>query len=185
MAESSPTWDNDLEPEEAKEALRAAMKEHEIEILCSYVHQHDAMSKPYRELRLTWRYQLKIKGQLRQCGDYSAGIAYCPSYSYKEEQRRSKDYDTAIRNEVGTGLGSDRYHKPILPDPVDVFSCLLSDADAIEYPNFEAWAREFGANEDSRKAEATYRLCLETGLTLRAYLGEKLLQELRELGMQM
>lgn len=66
------------------------------------------------------------------------------------------------------------------PKPEDVLHCLISDADAIDHPTFESWASDLGYDTDSRKAEATYRACLETALKLRAALGEDGLAKLRE-----
>lgn len=117
-------------------------------------------------------------------GTHGAGIGYCPSYRQREELRRSRDYDEAIRTEVFTGRNA-KTNKPIPVDPVDVFRCVLSDADALDYGSFEEWASNYGFDTDSRKAEAMYRACVDTGLALRARLGDGLLQELRELGVQM
>jgi hypothetical protein len=73
-----------------------------------------------------------------------------------------------------TALGARCYvtgDKPIVPDICDVVACLVSDASAIDCRSFEDWASDLGYDTDSRKAEATYRACLETGLALRASLG--------------
>lgn len=68
----------------------------------------------------------------------------------------------------------------ILPVFADVLACLALDASVLDSGGFEEWASEYGCDTDSRKAEATYRACLEVALKLRAALGEGGLQALRE-----
>ena len=67
-----------------------------------------------------------------------------------------------------------------MPDSLDVLSCLVSESDAIDSPAFDDWASNFGYDTDSRKAESVYRACLETGLKLRAAVGDSGLTKLRE-----
>lgn len=44
------------------------------------------------------------------------------------------------------------------PSAADLLDCMASDAAGIENaPEFEEWAREYGYDTDSRKAEAVYR----------------------------
>lgn len=78
----------------------------------------------------------------------------------------------------GRLVGATRLPPPSLPD---VLSCLLMDAEALDFPSFEDWAEEFGYGADSRKAEQAYRQCLDIGLKLRRMFGDATLQELREL----
>lgn len=51
------------------------------------------------------------------------------------------------------------------PSMADVLDCLDSDARACSV-TFSEWCNEFGFDEDSRKAEMTYRACDETGKRL-------------------
>jgi hypothetical protein len=67
-----------------------------------------------------------------------------------------------------------------MPKCDDVIYSLLMDVDAIDHPTFEQWADCVGYDKDSRKAESIYRACIETGLKLRAALGDKALADLRE-----
>ena len=62
--------------------------------------------------------------------------------------------------------------KVILPDPLNVLYCLVSNASVLDYRSFEDWAREMGYDPDSRKGEEVYRACLEIALALRTGLGE-------------
>lgn len=67
------------------------------------------------------------------------------------------------------------------PSLLDVLYCLLSDSDVLNYPTFESWAENFGYETDSRKAETTYRQCLEIALQLKAMIGCQAMEELEKL----
>jgi hypothetical protein len=106
--------------------------------------------------------------------DYTAGIAHAPSY--KIGHLLTVDVAKALERETETGLFRS---KRIEPDACDVMFSLVSESDAIDYATFEEWASNLGYDTDSRKAEATYRACLDTALKLRAALGEAGLERLR------
>lgn len=117
--------------------------------------------------------------------DYSAGIGHCPSY--RQGMRWTLENAAAIEFETERGRRAPAYRslnpiggKPIMPDPVDVIASLARDSDVLDYAGFEQWADEFGYDPDSRKAESTYRACLQIALQLRNGLGEQALSELRE-----
>jgi hypothetical protein len=57
------------------------------------------------------------------------------------------------------------------PTAADVLSCLILDASATEI-SFEEWCADLGYDEDSRKAEATYRACVKNGQKVRRLLGD-------------
>ena len=76
-------------------------------------------------------------------------------------------------------LGTLKGHQPA-PSLRDVLYCLVMDASVLDSGGFEEWANEYGYETDSRQAEATYRACLEQSLKLRALVGDKGLEELRE-----
>lgn len=116
--------------------------------------------------------------------DYSAGIGHCPSY--RQGMRWTLENAAAIESETEKGRRAPAYRrsnpiggKPIMPDPVDVIASLALDSDVLDYSAFEQWAPEFGYDPDSRKAESTYRACLEIALRLRNGLGESDLAALR------
>ena len=58
--------------------------------------------------------------------------------------------------------------------------CLVTDSDVLNYGSFEEWADNFGYEEDSRKAEAVYKSCLEIAVKLQSGLGAVNLEILRE-----
>lgn len=151
------------------------------------------------ERSLNWRITLlqqHLDGKAKpilEC-DYSAGIGHCPCVKTKDraigswrvpgyslDEARAIEFETEKGKPYSANLN---WAKPgsklIVPDRLDVIHSLLSDGDAIEYRGFEDWAANFGYDTDSRKAEETYRACLDIGLKLRSALGDKVLAELRE-----
>lgn len=121
--------------------------------------------------------------------DYTAGIAHCPSY--KQNTRWTLEYAAVIALECETGrkarpVGYKPYaltltgHDQVQPEAADVVYSLIMDSDVIEYATFEDWADSIGFDTDSRKAEQTYRACLEIGLRLRSALGDLILTKLRD-----
>lgn len=67
----------------------------------------------------------------------------------------------------------------VQPKAEDVLWSLVSDSDVLDYPTFEDWASNLGMDTDSRKAESTYRACLEIALKLRNTVGEAGMETLR------
>lgn len=68
------------------------------------------------------------------------------------------------------------------PELEDILSCLASDASLVHNARYyEEWASESGYDEDSRKGEATYKVCQKQAAELEDMLGhdafEKLLYE--------
>lgn len=126
--------------------------------------------------------------------DYGAGNGHCPSY--KASVKRLGGTNSLMRSEaikwecengkaawVMEGLNhisAAPGRKPLLPELHDVMHSLSIDADALDFSSFEEWAKDNGFDPDSRKAEATYRACLEIALKLRNALGEDGLRQLRE-----
>ena len=136
---------------------------------------------------VNWRVRLEC-GRVILEADYAQGIGCLPdtakqSLSIKQVGRPgSLAHDAALtfmlENGREYGNTTRKLPPPSLPD---VLSSLLLDASAIDYSTFEDWCDEYGDNPDSRKAEATYRQCVETGLKLRLMFGDTRLEELREL----
>lgn len=171
-----------------KSILAAAMDDLKITIHAEFVPWSKSRSaKPapakVTERSLNWRVTLKHDGRDVLTTDYRAGLGHCPSY--KPGARLTLEYVDAIAHETEMGTAY-RAHsvvfrgQPILPDACDVMASLVMDSDAIESRNFEDWASDHGYDTDSRKAEATYRACLEIGLALRAAVGDVGLSILRD-----
>lgn len=132
-------------------------------------------SKGEKSPSLNWLVTLAKGGREFLTTDYMAGCGHCPSH----QQRATVDTDKAVRFECENGKSA-RNALPILPDLADVLYSLVSDADVIDAGGFEDWASNYGYDTDSRKAEATYRDCLEAALKLRGAIGDEGLRQLRE-----
>lgn len=156
----------------------------DLEYSAEFVPQSKSRNADAKEPSLNWRVTLK-RGSLSLVTDYMQGIGHLPK-SEKAFNPRSVDGDKAVRRaaEQGTFARHDGYvtsRNPIpAPELSGVLYCLLLDAEAVDHGSFEDWAGNFGYDTDSRKAEGIYRACLETGLKLRAMLGDETIQRLRE-----
>jgi len=62
------------------------------------------------------------------------------------------------------------------PKVTEVLDCLLSDAQAGSQ-DFSEFCGEFGYDEDSRKAEKTWKECAKTHERLTAFLGDELFEK--------
>lgn len=173
-----------------REAMQAIMDREGITLESVFVPFSRSRSAGDKLPNLNWTVTLKKAGRAIVTTDYSAGQAHCPAYEspkYGVPHFMSIDRDTALRFECENG----RTYKgtldfgtsaPILPDAVDVLWSLTRDADVLDAGGFENWASDYGFDADSRKAEATYRACLEIALKLRSGLGDAVLAELQEAG---
>ena len=140
------------------------------------------------DLSLNWK--ATISAQKRQgvpsvTIDYQQGIGHASGW---KQGMRSTLHNVAIMQQVcETGrapLPGHDFHvggvkRAPEPKPADVLHCVLLDSEVLDYP-FEQWASEFGYDSDSRKAEATYKACLETAMQLYRLIGPETIRELRE-----
>ena len=145
--------------------------------------RHAKPVKSPSDLTLNWRITFTRNARAFST-DYSAGIGHLPGYRYNP--RVTVDEFDAMKRACESGkaftAGRMLYTKPIpAPDVADVVHCLLSDAEAIDCESFEEWCSQMGADTDSRKDEAIYRACVDTGLRLRTLFGDALMLKLREL----
>lgn len=69
--------------------------------------------------------------------------------------------------------------KPSAPGPASVLSSILLDSDACNQ-SFAHWCSDFGYDEDSRKAYATYEACQKNADKLARVLDSKTRDALRE-----
>lgn len=123
--------------------------------------------------------------------DYAQGSAHCPAYKGKWDGSRAyKAKAIAMECETGRiakiaggGSGAPYASAKDIPPPAieDVFYSLLMDSDVLNYRGFEDWADNFSYDTDSRKADATYRYCLEIALQLRACFGDKQFSKMQEI----
>jgi hypothetical protein len=172
----------------------ALAEEAGLTVTAEFIPLSKSRTKDEKYPTLNWKVSLLRKGTLLLTSDYSAGCSHCPAY-HNEKLKNSMGswlHDRCVREECETGkcvlkpmpVGNGQYHfthgKPILPETRDVISSLLMDGDVVQYGGFEDWASNYGYDTDSRKAEQTYRACLEIGLKIRAAIGNEMFEKMLE-----
>lgn len=189
---------------EAKMQIETVAAELGLTMTAEFIPWSRSRLKDDKQPSLNWRITLCKGGKIAQRGnvveatppaaflttDYSAGCGHCPAY----KQNETADSRLMVKWECEHGrrahsvnyAGGQSYVRPlysstpILPQLADVLASLVLDAEALGYVSFDNWATALGMDADSRKAEAMYKACLETGLKLRNGLGEDGLRRLRE-----
>jgi len=140
---------------------------------------------PYQEIpesvkdwQVNWKVRLILDERTIIETDYHQGIGHLRGYNLsfysKMSIRDHKQISTVLEGGRSTEFGI------VEPNIDDVLSCLIMDADVLTYDSFDDWAECMGYDTDSRKAEETYRACIEIGLKLRNRLGEETLPQLQE-----
>lgn len=138
------------------------------------------------KMQMHWSVKITRAGRNAELtAPYSAGIAHLPKpLRPRDLGRITVHVAELIEEALETGRASRGGYAPAkqLPPPAitDVLYCLVSDASAIDHPNFESWASEYGYDVDSRPAERTYQTCISIGLALRRMLTDAELATLRE-----
>lgn len=166
----------------------------ELDYAAVFVPQSQSRNAGEKNPSLNWRVTLNMKGpgkgrEILTC-DYMQGIGHAPKYRasrYNSTDQAIYFRDVAEKGKYTKGetpweKPSYQWHITPLPAPAlaDVLHSLLLDADALDFGGFEEWARDLGYDPDSREGERVYRACLETGLKLRAALGDEKMAKLRE-----
>lgn len=167
------------ETKDAHRTAENAMAAHGLTATAKFVPFSQTGKKATKlfDYSLNWMIAVHKDGREVLSSPYSAGVGHCPSYPENAPRGIRADAAEAVRRECETGRSKG---KPIPCDTVSAFYCLLSDAEAIDCGSFEEWADNLGFDPDSRSAEKTYRICLETGLKLQNSLGDTVLSALRE-----
>lgn len=140
------------------------------------------------KLQLRYTVVVSYRGRHVLTTPYSMGIGHIPEGSGPKGQRGWTNDKLAWITEVMKTGKAGRWSgsfgqvntQPILPEKRDVIWSLIMDGDAIDHAGFESWASDYGYDTDSRKAEETYRACVEIGLKMRATLGDEKLKALRD-----
>lgn len=144
---------------------------------------------------LNWLVTVVASGRDILTTDYMQGSGHTPASKSKKKavgpyMQRLKnnaiaaECETGAQHDFGEGFMFNRDGVRKLaarvpePSAADVLYCLATDADVLNYSGFDQWAGEFGMDTDSRKAEATYRACLEIALQLRNGIGDDALRAL-------
>ena len=145
----------------------------------------NAKLKPtFRDLQISWRVSLLRNGREFLSTDYTQGIGHVPGYTQglRDSLYNFERMYRAVQENMHFYLDSTPFRTTKIPPPTvdDVLYSLVRDSDVIDYRGFEDWAENCGYETDSRKAETIYRACLDIGLKLRAAVGSKGLERLRE-----
>jgi hypothetical protein len=173
-----------------RETLEAAIAKHNLDITTEFVPFSRSRHAGEKLPQLNWRVTLhdtKAKRAILTT-DYSAGMAYAPSYTGNAFQGMTGRDMELVHHECEHGRPAAYTNgsvysvgkKKIEPITADVIYSLVSDASVLDYSTFENWADDMGYDPDSRKGEGIYRLCLSHALALRNAIGEAGLAELRE-----
>lgn len=153
-----------------------------IEYRAEFVPQRLSRSAGETRKSLNWRITLTRKeGRARPLvTDYMQGIGHVPDIAaWHGFDRREIEGQAA---ECGTYRPKGRrFGRQSVPPPAlrDVLYSLVLDAEALDM-SFDDWCETFGYDTDSRKAEATYRMCCELGHQLAAIIGHPAISQLRE-----
>ena len=130
--------------------------------------------------RLHWSVTLTVRNRPIMLGvDYSQGIGWIPGYTQSLGRGMTIAKVALVARACTAGLGFQRQKIEVKRE--DVVSSLLLDASVLDHSGFEDWASDLGFDLDSRKAEDTYRLCVDRALAMRAAIGDAVLEELRGL----
>lgn len=140
--------------------------------------------------QLHWEITLS-KGPQTMTLPYHEGCAHVMGYQqYHKTPYEKRLHDEMIREACETGVtntdwAKERYyfkHKVKQPEPklADVLYCLVTDANVLNSGGFEAWASNYGYDTDSRKAEQTYRQCIDQSLQFKNLIGQSALEQLQE-----
>lgn len=148
-------------------------------------HVPSEVEKEISKSQVRWKIGLE-RGRQKYETDYSTGIAHLKGY--RQDMKFSTVHNHGVLEEClskGKSIHPN-YIKPgsyklsvIPPELDDVLSCLMMDAEALEYADFEDWATSYCYDVDSREAERIYNACLKTALALRGMFGEEGLRKLR------
>lgn len=181
--------------------LRAYVASLGLRYSARFIPQSASRNRDEKAKTLNWSVTIEGKGSSLTV-DYAQGIGHVPGWRelprtlYFEDLR--KEFDNASekgvypikrlhehehKHEHGTRLDilPGNLTKPLpAPDVLDVLYSLVLDSSAAD-ETFEDWCANYGYDTDSRKAEATYRACVDYGIRLRRILGADVLARLSEL----
>lgn len=92
----------------------------------------------------------------------------------KDDWRRAKNAWTVTLQYDGRKMTVPFFTGTLAGEPTaaDVVSCLCTDASCGEQ-SFEDFCSDFGYDEDSRSAEATWKACAKTAPRIRRLLGDR------------
>lgn len=176
--------------EEKHAALNAFIASLEFSYTATFVPQSASRNASEENKSLNWRVALE-RGGRKFATDYMQGIGHVPGYvhggrmSYEQGQLRKLQDAAAESGKYPDPKQPSQMFQRVKALPVpelrDILYSLVQDASVLNSSGFEDWASELGYDTDSRKAEATYRACVDQSLAFKALIGEAHINKLQEL----
>lgn len=153
-----------------------------------FIPQSKSRNADEKSNSINWKITLTATPARTLTTDYMQGIGHIPNYQkivpFNSRRTIAVDAFEKLASEKGRAGysldGSGMLAKP-LPAPLlkDVLYSLIMDSSVLDHPSFESWAGDFGYDVDSRKAEETYKACLNIALQLKSILGADKMAELQ------
>lgn len=175
------------ETSDTKAAVNTLLASLNVQYTATFVPFSQSRNAKEERKSLNWKISLYVNKHANFTTDYMQGVGHIPGYDkQKNKHDRQTLEDFAVEKgktyRAMTSYGMPTGVKPLpLPEAADVLYCLVMDASAMDYASFEDWAREYGYTEDSRKAERTYKTCIDHGLALTRLIGFANIDKLRTL----
>lgn len=162
----------------ARDALIASLG---LTISAAFIPQQVSRNAESKDPSLNWSVTIRAENGASLTTDYMQGIGHVPGYEKTRGRNlMATEQRAALEDAAKTGKYPRRFmantSRPVdfsaLPQPTldDVLYSLVNDAEAADMV-FEDWCNTYGCDTDSRKAEATYRACVDTGIRLRRVVG--------------
>lgn len=124
------------------------------------------------------RYGISATAEWADANPYMTDKEWSRQASHYKVRLKRRDPQNRVRRSLTTYFSMGYAHTKE-PTAIEVLDCLASDAGTTENnPDFESWARELGYDDDSRKAERTYRVVSSQTERLKRFLGDDRYQEL-------
>lgn len=125
-----------------------------------------------KDMSMKWLVTVMHKSKAVVATNYTQGVGHCPSYPKGQYRLTVADYENILRD-----CATNRHGHP--KEPLDALWSIARDCQSVtQNSSFEEWAKEFGYDEDSRKAEAVYNECVKHYLALKASIGDEGIERL-------
>lgn len=157
------------------------LKREKIEYKAVFVPQSISRNAGSKDKTLNWKATFTTPSD-HMVIDYAQGIGHVPGYQHNPRQTMheaacfGEPWETGKYNPYKREVVYTRKPLPA-PHAADILHCIIVDS-TDNHDSFEEWAREYGYDTDSRKAEETYNACRKQTRNAQSVFGAKLLAEL-------
>jgi len=157
---------------ENEKKISSVLKSMGISIKSEFIPWSKAKEKDYNKdakfSSLNWNVTLYKNDVKIFTTEYNEGQGHCPAnetenVGYNLKKMIEKECETGFETWYGNSMDwvNINKKKPILPNMVSFVWCILSDANSGR-DDFHDFCGNFGYDEDSRRAEAIWKACVET-----------------------